>query len=230
MKRVILLSALLLCILIGSLVTGADPLKGIEHKTKEIDVVSKKLASPNRADYVKEAWTDYLNKSKVGGYLREADRQLRSLDFAWKFLVGMPFSWSFHFLLAFVFWIALGIWIYRLLSFLELWNHTMHGIIAFISSTSISVIGLDRELAGFIAGLVLKIPVFWYQLCAEIAILICISYLTFATKIWEQAFKNIKASWEEKQLKEDVKELKEEKKERDATQKWKQEQGLENEE
>lgn len=227
MKQVILLSIVLL--LLASFVAGADPLQDLEQKAKEADALSKKLANPNRADYLKEAWADYLNTSKAGTYVREADRQLRSLDFAWKFLLGMPFSWSFHFLLAFVFWIALGTWIYRLLTFLELWDHKLHLILAFIGSTLVSVIGIDRELTGFIAGLVLKIPVFWYQLLAELAILIGIGYLATVTKVWANLFESLKKSRKENKLEQDVAELKEDKTERDFEKKLRKEHGLDKE-
>jgi hypothetical protein len=188
----------------------------LEQKVNEVESTVNKLSNQQaRDEYLKEQWGAFLNNTTAGKYIRESERQLKSLDFAWKFFFGLPFSWSFLFIFSFILWIALGTWIKRLLAFLELWDPKLHWIVGFGAATLASALGLERTLATlavkFTQGFnILGINALVMQFILQIALIIGVLYVGMFTSVWENTFKNIKAAWEEKKLKKEVQELKKE--------------------
>ncbi len=211
---------ILTCLLLAPLVSSADlPFKETVDQTQ--DVVNKLNDQQARDTYLKEQWADFLNKSTAGKYIREADRQLTSLNFVWQFLLGIPFSWNFLFLFSAIIWFSLGIWIQRLLAFLELWDTKVHWAVGFGVATLASALGFERTLASWGVGLtqgfnILGINPFIVQLILEIALILGVLYIGMFTSIWEKLFLNLKEALERKQEKKDIKTLKDEAEENSA--------------
>ncbi|MSS74955.1 hypothetical protein EXS73_01955 [Candidatus Pacearchaeota archaeon] len=205
---------ILTCLLLAPLVSSAElPFQDTVEQTQ--DVVNKLNDQQARDTYLKEQWADFLNKSTAGKYIREADRQLTSLNFVWQFLLGIPFSWNFLFLFSAIIWISLGTSIKRLLAFLELWDTKVHWAVGFGVATLASALGVERTLATWGVGLTqgFNIPginPFIVQLVLELALILGVLYIGIFTKVWERLFEIIKAKMERKQEKKDIKTLKEE--------------------
>ncbi|MBM3230435.1 hypothetical protein FJZ22_02140 [Candidatus Pacearchaeota archaeon] len=218
MKRVV---PFILCIVLLIPLTYAAELP-FQDKVDKVDTTLNKLNDEQaRDEYLKEQWVDFLNKSTAGKYIREAERQLTSLNFLWKFLLGIPFSWSFLFLFSFIIWLSLGTWIKRLLAFLELWDPKLHWILGFATATLASALGVERTIASWGVGLtqgfnILGINPLIVQLILQIALIIGVMYIGMFTSVWEKAFVAIKEKWEYNQMKKEVQELKKDKQERNT--------------
>lgn len=218
MKKVV---PFILCIVLLIPLTLAAELPFQDKVDQTEEVINKLNDEQARNQYLKEQWADFLNKSTAGKYIREAERQLTSLNFLWKFLLGIPFSWSFLFLFTFIIWFSFSIWIKRLLAFLELWDSKLHWIIAFATSTLASALGVERTIASFGVGLtqgfnILGINPFIVQLVLQIALILGALYIGIFTNAWENVFLAIKEKMESNRMKKDVQELKKDKQERDT--------------
>lgn len=212
MKRVV---PFILCIVLLIPLTYAAELPFQDKVDQTEEVINKLNDEQARNQYLKEQWADFLNTSTAGKYIREADKQLRSLDFVWKFLLGIPFSWSFLFLFTFIIWFSFSIWIKRLLAFLELWDSKLHWIIAFATATLASALGVERTIASFGVGLtqgfnILGINPFIVQLTLQIALILGVLYIGMFTSAWEKIFIAIKEKMNQKKERKDVEALKKE--------------------
>lgn len=170
-----------------------EKIQQLANKGQELTQIAEKLADKqSRTEFLKERWAQFLETTSIGKFFIQTGELLTKANPLFKYLFGLEFSWSWHFILTFFLWIAVGLFAYRLLSFLELWNHGIHAFASFIATSILGVLHIYEFIANWLAKLINTIPSIYLQLIAGVLLIYAFFALSATTKLWESLFLTLK--------------------------------------
>src|SRR3989344_5026599 len=131
-------------------------------------------------NFLEKKWTDFLQNSSFGRAFLVLENILKNFDSIFNFFLGVSFSWSFTFFITISIWIFLVSFLYRILSFLEVYLRYkgINLIFFFISILAVSLIGISNILSGIVISSIQKTDNIMIQIVLSLAFIFAMMFLS----------------------------------------------------
>ena len=131
-------------------------------------------------NFLEKKWTDFLQNSPFGKALLVLGNILKNFDSIFNFFLGVSFSWSFTFFITISIWIFLVSFLYRILSFLEVYLRYkgINLILFFISILAVSLIGISNILSDYVISSIQKADNIMVQIVLSLAFIFAMMFLS----------------------------------------------------
>ena len=211
-KRGILLFILFSLLIIASLLFSIliSNVQAIEISSPEQIIGINPDNIPNNPDQAKEIakdfldkkWNDFLVNSPVGRVLSVFENIMKNFDPIFNLLLGVIFSWSFVFFITLSIWIFLVSFLYRILSFLEVYlRYKGINIILFIISIFVvSLIGISNILSDYVISSIQKADNIMIQIVLSLVFIFAMMFLSTISGKLKKMVSSSKNAKEKKNL------------------------------
>jgi len=199
---ILIFSILILNIFVIS-INAQDDIPDVGIPVEKISDIGEKISNQdvNASDYLKQEWGKILEKQEFFGPLL---RVIKGLDPFSEFLLRIPITLSWLFFLTLIIWIAMLIYIYRLLDLVTIFSKPVFLIMYVGIAVVVSIFGIAKNISEYIINAISILAIWWVQLIAVVAVIVGIIVASIFSKEVKNYIENFK-----KQLTEEKRKLRE---------------------
>jgi hypothetical protein len=183
----ILLIAILILPLILAIVSAAPAAGGLPNTIEStaqtaqntIDTTTSTIKSIQSGDFLSQQWVKFLTQTTLGKEMAPFVDFPAKLNFIWKYLLGLEFTYSTLFFINLIIWILVASFTNRVVDFFAVFSWKARWAVVLVFMFCVSTIGIIRYFSSLIVSII-NASDKWY-----VKILIWIVVLFGAFFIWK---------------------------------------------